>query len=66
MYLIIEKIKYNLSPDSFYIKDTTKDIDIAEDKLRGYKLINTDENKSYHVIKFREAFILTEEMKIAS
>ena len=66
MYLIIEKIKYSLSPDSFYIKDTTKDIDIAEDKLRGYKLINTDKDRSYHVIKFREAFILTEEMRIAS
>ena len=66
MYLIIEKIKYSLSPDSFYIKDTTKDIDIAEDKLRGYKLINTDKNRSYHIIKFQETLVLTEEMRIAS
>jgi hypothetical protein len=52
MYLIIEKIKYKLSPDSYYVKDTSKDIDIAEDKLRGYNLINTDKDRAYYIIKF--------------
>ena len=66
MYLIIEKIKYNLSPDSYYVKDKSKDIDIAEDKLKGYNLINTDKDRSYHIIKFQETLVLTEEMRIAS
>jgi hypothetical protein len=66
MYLIIEKIKYNLSPDSYYVKDKSTDIDIAEDKLRGYNLINTDKDKTYHIIKFQETLVLTEEMRIAS
>ncbi len=66
MYLIIEKIKYNLSPDHYYVKDKTKDIDIAQDKLRGYNLINTDTNRSYHIIKFQDTLVLTEEMRIAS
>jgi len=66
MYLIIEKIKYNLSEDSYYVKDKTKDIDIAEDKLRGYNLINTDTNRSYHIVKFQDTLVLTEAMRIAS
>jgi len=66
MYLIIEKIKYNLSEDSYYVKDKTKDIDIAEDKLRGYNLINTDTNRSYHIVKFQDTLVLTKEMRIAS
>jgi len=66
MYLIIEKIKYNLSPDSYYVKDKSEDIDIAEDKLRGYNLINTDKDRSYHIIKFQETLVLTEKMRIAS
>jgi len=66
MYLIIKKVKFYGVPDSYFVQDQTSDVDIAEDKLRGYKLINTDKQTSYHVIKFREAFILTEEMKIAS
>jgi len=65
MYLIIEKIKYKLSPDSYYVKDTSKDIDIAEDKLRGYNLINTDKDRTYHIIKFYETFVLTKEMRVA-
>jgi len=66
MYLIIEKLKYKLSPDSYYIKDKTDDIDIANDKLRGYNLINTDSDRSYHIVKFQETLVLTEAMRIAS
>ena len=65
MYLIIEKIKYKLSTDSYYVKDTSKDIDIAEDKLRGYNLINTDKDRTYHIIKFYETLVLTKEMRVA-
>ncbi len=66
MYLIIEKIKYNLSEDSYFVQDTTSDVDIAEDKLRGYNLINTDKQTSYHIVKFQETLVLTEAMRIAS
>ena len=65
MYLIIEKIKYKLSPDSYYVKDTSKDIDIAEDKLRGYNLINTSPRTSYTIVKYQKPFVLTKEMRVA-
>jgi len=66
MYLIIKKVKFNLCPDSYFVQDTTSDVDIAEDKLRGYNLINTDKQTSYHIVKFQETLVLTEAMRIAS
>ena len=66
MYLIIRKVKFYNSSDSYFVQDSTSDVDIANDKLRGYNLINTDKQTSYHVIKFQEALRLTEEMRVAS
>jgi len=66
MYLIIRKVKFYGIPDSYFVQDTTSDVDIAEDKLKGYNLINTDKKTSYHIIKFHETLVLTKEMKIAS
>jgi len=65
MYLIIRKTKFNKIPDSYMVQDSTSDVDIAEDKLRGYNLINTDKTSSYHIIKFEETLVLTKEMKVA-
>ena len=35
-YLILKERTYSNIPSDFTIVDNTKDIDIAEDKLRGY------------------------------
>ena len=65
MYLIIRKVKFYNSSDSYFVQDSTSDVDIANDKLRGYNLINTDKTSSYHIIKFQETLVLTKEMKVA-
>jgi hypothetical protein len=33
--------------------------------LRGYNLINTDKDRTYHIIKFYETLVLTKEMRVA-
>ena len=43
----------------------TTDIDIADDKLRGYILINTNPKESYTILKHEKSLVLTEEMRVA-
>ena len=64
-YLIIKEVTFENIESSFYVQDQTDDIDIAEDKLRGYRLINTDKDRTYHIIKFHETLVLTKEMRVA-
>ena len=51
IYLIIKEVTFENLESSFYVQDQTDDIDIAEDKLRGYRLINTSPRTSYTILK---------------
>ena len=68
MYLIIKKITYDHKnvDDNYFIVDQTKDKDIALDKLRGYRLIETRKEVSYSIVNHLDTLVLTKEMKIAS
>jgi len=58
MYLILKERTYSNIPSDFTIVDNTKDIDIAEDKLRGYNLINTEKNVVYSILRYESPLIL--------
>jgi hypothetical protein len=53
-YLIIKEVTFENIESSFYVQDQTDDIDIAEDKLRGYRLINTSPRTSYTIVKYQK------------
>ena len=57
-YLILKERTYSNIPSDFTIVDSTKDIDIAEDKLRGYILINTEKNVVYSILRYESPLIL--------
>ena len=57
-YLILKERTYYNIPSDFTIVDNTKDIDIAEDKLRGYNLINTEKNVVYSILRYESPLIL--------
>jgi hypothetical protein len=57
-YLILKERTYSNIPSDFTIVDNTKDIDIAEDKLRGYNLINTEKNVVYSILRYESPLIL--------
>ena len=57
-YLILKERTYSNIPSDFIIVDNTKDIDIAEDKLRGYNLINTEKNVVYSILRYESPLIL--------
>jgi hypothetical protein len=58
IYLILKERTYSNIPSDFTIVDSTKDIDIAEDKLRGYNLINTEKNIVYSILRYESPLIL--------
>tara|TARA_B110000211_G_scaffold41315_1_gene42891 strand:+ start:433 stop:633 length:201 start_codon:yes stop_codon:yes gene_type:complete len=64
-YLIIRETEYINIENSFHVIDQTTDIDIADDKLRGYILINTNPKESYTILKHENPLVLTEEMRVA-
>ncbi len=57
-YLILKERTYSNIPSDFTIVDSTKDIDIAEDKLKGYNLINTEKNVVYSILRYESPLIL--------
>ena len=58
IYLILKERTYSNIPSDFTIVDNTKDIDIAEDKLRGYNLINTEKNVVYSILRYESPLVL--------
>ena len=57
-YLILREITYSNLESGYSIVDSTKDIDIAEDKLRGYNLINTEKKVTYSILRYEPPLIL--------
>ena len=62
-YLIIRETRYEGIENSFDIVDQTKDKDTAEDKLKGYMLINTNPRDGYSIVEHEQSLILTKEMR---
>ena len=62
-YLIIRETRYEGIENSFDIVDQTQDKDTAEDKLKGYMLINTNSRDGYSIVEHKQSLILTKEMR---
>ena len=51
-YLIIKETHYDNIDNSYDIQNQTEDMDKAIDMLQGYRLIETDKDVSYTMIKY--------------
>ena len=60
MYLILRETHYKGIDNSYDIEDYTNDFDIATDKLRGYQLINTRNDRTYSILKYESTQIQKE------
>ena len=51
-YLIIKETDYNNISNSYDVCNQSNDMDKATDMLQGYRLIETDKDVSYTMIKY--------------
>jgi len=50
MHLIISRLKFTHSQDSYYVESQAKDEGIAQQKKRALELLNTEEDKTFHLV----------------
>ena len=50
MHLIISRLKFTHSQDSYYVESQDKDEGIAQQKKRALELLNTEEDKTFHLV----------------
>ena len=62
MYLILKETHYENIENSYDIVASSKEIDVINDKLRGYQLINDDKNNVYSIVRYESPLLLTEEV----
>ena len=62
MYLIIKERHYDNIENSYDIVASSKDIDVINDKLRGYQLFNDDKDHTYSVVRYESPLLLKEEV----
>jgi len=62
MYLILKERHYENIENSYDIVASSKDIDIINDKLRGYQLINDDKDHTYSIVRYESPLLLKEEV----
>ena len=62
MYLILKETHYENIDNSYSIVASSKDIDVINDKLRGYQLINDDKKETFSIVRYESPLLLTEEV----
>ena len=62
IYFIIKERHYSNIDNSYDIVASSKDVDVINDKLRGYQLINDDKNDVYSIVRYESPLLLTEEV----
>ena len=62
IYFIIKERHYTNIDNSYDIVASSKDVDVINDKLRGYQLINDDKNDVYSIVRYESPLLLTEEV----
>ena len=62
IYFIIKERHYSNIYNSYDIVASSKDIDVINDKLRGYHLIYDDKNDAYSIVRYERSLLLTEEV----
>ena len=62
IYFIIKERHYSNIDNSYDIVASSKDIDVINDKLRGYQLINDDKKETFSIVRYESPLLLTEEV----
>ena len=62
IYLILKERHYSNIENSYDIVASSKDIDVINNKLKGYQLINDDKQNSYSIVRYESPLLLTEEV----
>tara|TARA_R100000541_G_scaffold326_2_gene2029 strand:+ start:594 stop:803 length:210 start_codon:yes stop_codon:yes gene_type:complete len=62
IYLILKERHYSNIENSYDIVASSKDIDVINNKLKGYQLINDDKQNSYSIVRYESPLVLTEEV----
>ena len=62
IYFIIKERHYSNIENSYDIVASSKDVDVINDKLRGYQLINDDKDIVYSIVRYESPLLLTEEV----
>ena len=50
MYLIISRLKFKVSEDSYYVEAQDIDEATAQKKLQALELLNTENDKTFHLV----------------
>ena len=61
-YLILKHTPYEYINDSYDIVSSTDNLDEANNKVQGYRMINEDKNISFSILKYEQPLVLTEEV----
>ena len=61
-YLILKHTPYEYINDSYDIVSATDNLDEANNKMQGYRMINENKNISFSILKYEPPLILTEEV----
>ena len=48
MYLIISRLKFDISDDSYSVEAQDKDFGRIHEKMKALQLLNTEEDKTFH------------------
>ena len=62
IYFIIKEHHYSNIDNSYDIVASSKDVDVINDKLKGYQLIIDDKNDVYSIVRYESPLLLTEEV----
>ena len=62
IYFIIKEHHYENIENSYDIVASSKDVDVINDKLRGYQLINDDKNDVYSIVRYESPLLLKDEV----
>ena len=62
IYLIMKHTPYEYINDSYDIVSSTDNLDEANNKVQGYRMINENKNISFSILKYEPPLILTEEV----
>ena len=61
-YLILKHTPYEYINDSYDIVSATDNLDEANNKVQGYRMINEDKNILFSILKYEQPLVLTEEV----
>ena len=62
IYFIIKERHYSNIDNSYDIVASSKDVDVINDKLKGYQLINDDKNDVYSIVRYESPLLLKDEV----